>query len=311
MRREVPVTPVVRIERLAKRYGSHHAVREISFTVREGTVTGFLGPNGSGKTTTLRALVGLVTPSSGRAEVFGRSYREHPDPARLVGTALGPTSHPRRTARDQLTALAMPLRVGRHRVDEVLATVGLTAAADRRTGGYSLGMRGRLALACALLGDPALLVLDEPHGGLDPDGIRWLHDFLRGWAARGRTALLSSHALADVARTADHVVIINAGRVVLDVPTAELDQALVADAPAADTGRVEVRAAEAGRLADLLAAEGLSPRWSGPDGHTLVLPTGTAELVGRLAARHGIALVELHTRAPDLADVYFSLTGPG
>ncbi|MCM3883020.1 ATP-binding cassette domain-containing protein [Frankia sp. R82] len=283
--------------------------------MHKGTITGFLGPNGSGKTTTLRALVGLVTPSSGQAEVFGRPYREHADPARLVGTVLGPAAHPRRTARDQLTALALPLRVGRHRVDEVLATVGLTAAADRRTGGYSLGMRGRLALACALLGDPALLVLDEPHGGLDPDGIRWLHDFLHDWAAQGRTALLSSHALADVARTVDHVVIINAGRVVLDAPTAELDQALTAGpagpanpAGPADAGRVEVRAPEVARLAELVAAQGYTPQWSGPDGCTLVLPAGTAELVGRLAARHGIVLVELHTHAPDLAEVYFSLT---
>ncbi|MCL9798218.1 ABC transporter ATP-binding protein, partial [Frankia sp. AgKG'84/4] len=238
------------VDRLAKRYGSHHAVRNASFSVQAGMITGFLGPNGSGKTTTLRALLGLVRPTSGQAHVFGRRYRDLDHPARRVGAALGNASHPGRTARDHLLALAMPLRAGRRRVEEVLAAVGLDAAGDRATGGFSLGMRGRLALATALLGDPELLVLDEPNGGLDPEGIRWLRSFLRGWAAQGRTALLSSHVLAEVAQTVDHVVIIDQGRVVLDAPAAEL---------AAAHGWVEVRSRDAARLATLLAAEGLAP----------------------------------------------------
>jgi ABC-2 type transport system ATP-binding protein len=267
--------------------------------VREGAITGFLGPNGSGKTTTLRALLGLVTPSSGSALVFGRPYRDLDHPARRVGAVLGTASHPGRTARDHLRVLAMPLRVGRRRVEEVLAAVGLDAAADRPTGGFSLGMRGRLALATALIGDPELLVLDEPNGGLDPEGIRWLRSFLRSWAAQGRTALLSSHVLAEVAQTVDNIVIISQGRVVLDAAAGELGQG---------HGRVEVRTPEATRLAALLADEGLAPRRSGEG--RLALPGGTAERVGQVAARNGIALVELHTHGPDLEEVFFSLTRP-
>ncbi|WP_438803197.1 ATP-binding cassette domain-containing protein [Frankia gtarii] len=260
-------------------------------------MTGFLGPNGSGKTTTLRALLGLVTPSSGAALVFGRGYRELDHPAHQVGAVLETGSHPGRSARDHLRALALPLGVGRRRVDEVLATVGLAAAGDRLTGGFSLGMRGRLTLAAALLGDPALLVLDEPTGGLDPEGIQWLRAFLRSWAAQGRTALLSSHVLAEVAQTVDHVVIISGGRVVLDAPADRLG-----------CGHVEVRTPAAARLAGLLAAQGLVPTGAGHDG--LRLPAGTAEQVGQVAAQHGIALVELHTHGPDLEEVYFALTRP-
>ncbi|WP_236705327.1 ATP-binding cassette domain-containing protein [Frankia sp. ACN1ag] len=273
-------------------------MRTISFAVREGDVTGFLGPNGSGKTTTLRALLGLVAPTSGAALVFGHAYRDLDHPARRVGAVLDSASHPGRSARDHLRALALPLRVGRRRVDEVLSTVGLDAAADRPTGGFSLGMRGRLALAAALLGDPALLILDEPTGGLDPQGIRWLRGFLRSWAAEGRTALLSSHVLAEVGQTVDHIVIISRGRVVLDAPADRLGG-----------GHVEVRTADAARLAGLLAEQGLVPTIVGRDG--LRLPAGTAERVGRVAARHGIALVELHTHGQDLEEIYFALTNPG
>ncbi|THJ50195.1 ATP-binding cassette domain-containing protein [Candidatus Frankia alpina] len=271
---------------MSKRYGSHHAVREISFAVREGEITGFLGPNGSGKTTTL---LGLVTPSSGAALVFGRGYRDLDHPAHQVGAVLETGSHPGRSARDHLRALALPLGVGRRQVDEVLATVGLGAAGDRLTGGFSLGMRGRLALAAALL--------DEPTGGLDPEGIQWLRAFLRSWAAQGRTALLSSHVLAEVAQTVDHVVIISGGRVVLDAPADRLG-----------CGHVEVRTPAAARLAGLLAAQGLVSTGAGHDG--LRLPAGTAEQVGQVAARHRIALVELHTHGPDLEEVYFALTRP-
>ena len=284
----------------------------MSFTVREGTITGLLGPNGSGKTTTLRALLGLVSPSSGEALVFGRAYRELDHPARRVGAVLGNASHSGRTARDHLRALSMPIGVGRRRVDEVLATVGLEAAADRPTGGFSLGMRGRLALASALLGDPDLLVLDEPNGGLDPEGIEWLRSFLRDWAARGRTAVLSSHVLAEVAQTVDTVVIISEGRVVLDADVRDLGDQHA-------SGHVEVRTPEAARLAALLTAEGLAPQPATAIGTTtggagavdgLTLAPGTAALVGQIAARHGIPLVELHTHGPNLEEVYFSLTRP-
>ncbi|SNQ52168.1 putative ABC transporter ATP-binding protein [Frankia canadensis] len=273
----------------------------MTFTVSQGTVTGFLGPNGSGKTTTLRALLGLVAPNSGEALLFGRPYRELDHPARRVGAVLGNASHPGRTARDHLRACGIPLGVNRRRVEDVLATVGLEAAAERPTGGFSLGMRGRLALATALLGDPELLVLDEPNGGLDPEGIGWLRSFLRDWAARGRTALLSSHVLAEVAQTVDNVVIISEGRVVLDADVRELGHQH-------GRGHVEVHTPEAARLATLLAAEGLAVTAAGGDG--LTLPAGTAARVGQVAARHGIALVELHTHGPDLEEVYFSLTRP-
>jgi ABC-2 type transport system ATP-binding protein len=286
-----------------------HAVTDVSFSARRGAVTGFLGPNGSGKTTTLRILLGLVTPTSGQALVDGRAYRELADPARLVGTVLEPAAYPARSATDHLRALAMPLRAGRRRVTEVLALVGLDDAAERATGSFSLGMRQRLALAGALLGDPELLVLDEPANGLDPEGIRWLRDFLHSWAAQGRTALLSSHVLAEVTQTVDHVVIIDRGRVALDAPMPEIGQ-----------GSVTVRTPYAGMLADLLAdhirathdGPGEPPvlvRRTGPD--ELRLPPGWAELVGRLAAEHRIPLVELHTTGPDLEGVFFALTGGG
>ena len=204
---------------LTKRFGDVTAVADLSFAVEAGRVTGFLGPNGAGKTTTLRMLLGLAEPTHGRALVFGQSFAELARPATRVGAVLEAADlNPGRSGRDHLRVLACAAGVPGPRVDEVLALVDLTAAADRRTEGYSLGMRQRLGLAAALLGDPELLVLDEPGNGLDPEGVRWLRDFLRAFAARGRTVLISSHHLAEVAQTVDEVVIIDHGRLVVASP---------------------------------------------------------------------------------------------
>ena len=207
--------PVVTVRSLTKRYGEVVAVDDLTFSLHPGTVTGFLGPNGAGKTTTLRLLLGLATPTTGQALVFGRRYRDLEDPARRVGAVLESSDlHPGRSGRDHLRALAIAAKLPPGRVEEVLALVELQAAARRRVKTYSLGMRQRLALAGALLGDPELLVLDEPANGLDPAGVHWLRRFLRRFAEQGRTVLVSSHMLAEAAQTVDHVVIIDRGRLV-------------------------------------------------------------------------------------------------
>jgi ABC-2 type transport system ATP-binding protein len=205
--------PVVEVNSLTKRYGELVAVDNLTFSLHAGTITGFLGPNGAGKTTTLRLLLGLAQPTGGEALVFGRRYRELDDPARRVGAVLESSDvHPGRSGRDHLRALAIAAEIPPDRVENVLAVVELEAAADRRVKTYSLGMRQRLGLAVALLGDPDLLVLDEPANGLDPAGVRWLRQFLRWFAEQGRTVLLSSHMLAEAAQTVDEVMIIDHGR---------------------------------------------------------------------------------------------------
>ena len=206
---------MIEVERLTKRYGSTVAVNDLSFSVAPGTLTGFLGPNGAGKSTTLRAILGLVRPNAGRTAVLGRPYRELDAPLERVGAVLETfDAHPGRSGRNHLRVLAAAARLPTSRVDEVLALVELTGAARRRAKGYSLGMRQRLGLAAALLGDPEVLVLDEPANGLDPQGIRWLRDLLRSLAREGRTVLISSHVLAEIAQTVDEVVIIHRGRLV-------------------------------------------------------------------------------------------------
>jgi ABC-2 type transport system ATP-binding protein len=216
MRRLAPQSlaePVVSCRSLTKRYGNVLAVDEITFSLAPGTVTGFLGPNGAGKTTTLRMLLGLAEPNGGEAVVFGRRYRELEQPIRQVGAVLESTDyHPSRSGRDHLRMLALAAELPLSRVEEVLALVQLSTAAERRVRTYSLGMRQRLGLAAALLGDPELLILDEPANGLDPAGVRWLRTFLQSLAAEGRTVLVSSHLLAEVAQTVDRVVIIDHGR---------------------------------------------------------------------------------------------------
>ena len=208
---------------LTKRFGDLTAVDDLSFELEAGSVTGFLGPNGAGKTTTLRMLLGLARPTRGQALVFGRPFTELEQPAARLGAVLEASDlHPGRTGRDHLRVLARAAGVPKSRVDEVLALVDLTGAAERRAGGYSFGMRQRLGLAAALLGAPELLVLDEPANGLDPEGVRWLRDFLRAFAMRGGTVLVSSHHLAEVAQTVDRVVIIDRGRLVAESTLEEL-----------------------------------------------------------------------------------------
>jgi ABC-2 type transport system ATP-binding protein len=207
--------PVVMVHSLTKRYGEVVALDGVTFSLRAGTVTGFLGPNGAGKTTALRLLLGLAEPAAGEALVFGRRYRELDQPARRVGAVLESNDfHPGRSGRDHLRMLALAAGIPLSRVEEVLALVEIAAVADRRVKTYSLGMRQRLGLAGALLGDPELLVLDEPANGLDPAGVHWLRTFLRRFAERGRTVLVSSHVLAEVAQAVDRVVIIDRGRLV-------------------------------------------------------------------------------------------------
>jgi ABC-2 type transport system ATP-binding protein len=214
--------PVATVRGLTKRYGDVVAIEDVTFSLTSGTITGFLGPNGAGKTTTLRVLLGLAAPSAGEALVFGRRYRDLDDPVRHVGAVLESDDfHPGRSGRDHLRILACAAGVPEERVAEVLELVDLDAA-DRRVSTYSLGMRQRLGLAGALLGDPRLLVLDEPANGLDPEGMHWLRTFLRGFAARGGTVLLSSHVLAEVAQTVDRVMIIDRGRLVMAEPLADL-----------------------------------------------------------------------------------------
>jgi ABC-2 type transport system ATP-binding protein len=222
VRRDAP-GPVLSVRGLTKRYGGVLAVEGLSFALEAGTITGFLGPNGAGKSTTLRMLLGLASPTSGDALVFGRRYEELDEPTRRVGAMLESGDfHPGRTGRNHLIALALATSIDVARVDELLELVGLDAAANRLVKTYSLGMRQRLGVASALLGDPELLILDEPANGLDPEGVHWLRGFLRGYAEQGRTVLVSSHALAEVAQTVEAVVIIHRGRLVATASLAEI-----------------------------------------------------------------------------------------
>ena len=289
----------ISVEGLTKDFGSVRAVDDLSFTVREGTIAGFLGPNGSGKTTTLRAVLGLVRPTSGQALIDGRPYVRLDAPSRHVGAVLDARAfHPGRSARNHLRAVAIEARVARSRVDEVLDLVGLTDAADRRAGGFSLGMGQRLALGAALLGDPRVLILDEPANGLDPEGIRWLRGFLRTLAAEGHTVLVSSHGLAEIEQTVDEVIIIKDGHLVTQAPIAEL----------ADRAgqRVMVRSPQSDELALRLIAAGA--RIESSDDDVLTVVGVSPEAIGDLAADQRIPLYGLTDDASRLEDVFFHLT---
>jgi ABC-2 type transport system ATP-binding protein len=293
----------VEVRGLSKTFGAVRAVDDLSFTVEPGQVTGFLGPNGAGKTTTLRMALGLITPDAGTTTFNGARYADLPDPLRRVGAVLETAFHPARSGRNHLRvycrAAGLPLR----RADEVLDQVGLGPAGGRKAGGYSLGMRQRLGLATALLGDPAVLVLDEPANGLDPEGIQWLRGFLRHLAAtEGRTVLVSSHLLAEVDQTADRVVIVGAGRLVREGSLAQLR----AGADADGSGTVLVRSPEAGRLAGLLTTHGVPVEPSG-DG-SLTVSGLTAAQVGSRAFAAGVELHELRPSSTGLEELYFRLT---
>ena len=242
------MAPVVLADSLSKRFGSVEAVQDLSFALEAGTITGFLGPNGAGKTTTLRMLLGLAVPTSGRALVFDRRYAELERPAHRIGAVLEATDfHPGRSGRNHLRTLSQAAGIPDSRVDEVLRLVELEGAAKRRVKGYSLGMRQRLGLASALLGDPDLLILDEPANGLDPEGVRWLRDFLRNYAKGGRTVLVSSHVLAEVAQTVDHVLIVAKGKLVIESPLARADEPRGRDRPRPQPAGERARAGAATR----------------------------------------------------------------
>jgi ABC-2 type transport system ATP-binding protein len=295
---ERPPAPV-RLQHVTKRYGPILAVDDLSFELRPAAVTGFLGPNGAGKTTTLRVLLGLTEPTSGTATILGRRYAQLEDPLGTVGALLETsTFHPWRSARNHLRILAHAAGVARERVDQVLSEVGMSDAADRRVGGFSLGMRQRLGLAAALLGRPRVLVLDEPANGLDPEGIRWLRNLLRGYADDGNSVLISSHLLSEVSQTVDDVVIIAGGRTRAQCSLRELE--------ARTTPTVEVRSAQATELRSRLAALGIEATATGPD--RLTVTGTTADAVGEIAALGGIALAGMTTTRSDLEAVFLALT---
>jgi ABC-2 type transport system ATP-binding protein len=291
---------VLEFHSLSKRFGATLAVDDLSFAATPGRILGFLGPNGAGKTTSLRTLLGLTIPTSGNATVDGRSYRELHDPIQVVGAVLeGPQFHPGRTGRNHLRVLAAAAGLPKNRVEDVLKLVELDGAGNKRVKGYSLGMRQRLSLASALVGDPRALVLDEPANGLDPQGIRWLRDFLRARAAEGRTVLISSHVLAEVSQTVDEVVVISRGRLVGQGTLEEL---------AGAGGTVWVRSSEPDRLREALRGAGIqaappsTPGWLGVQAASL-------EAIGDTALNAGVAVYEMYRQRQTLEDVFLQLTG--
>ena len=284
---------------LTKRYGDRVAVDGVSFTVRPGHVTGFLGPNGAGKSTTMRMVIGLDRPTSGSVTVDGARYADSPAPLRAVGALLEARAlHPGRTARAHLRWMAASNGIPTSRVEEVLGLVGLEAVAGQRVGRFSLGMGQRLGIAAALLGDPPVVVLDEPVNGLDPEGIRWVRTLARSLAAEGRTVLVSSHLMSEMALTADHLVVIGRGRVLADCPMTEF----IAEHAASF---VRVRTPQAGRLAELLRRSGADVT---RDGDELHVQGVDAAATGELAAAAGLALHELGLVTSSLEEAFMTLT---
>ncbi|MDT0322995.1 ABC transporter ATP-binding protein [Streptomyces millisiae] len=288
---------------LTKKYRARTAVEALSLEIEPGRVTGFLGPNGAGKSTTMRMVMGLDAPTAGRALVNGRPYAELRHPLREAGALLDPRSaHPGRSARAHLTGMARSNGIPAARVTAVLDTVGLAAVADRRVGSFSLGMRQRLGIAAALLGDPPVLLLDEPVNGLDPDGVRWLRELIRSLAAEGRTVFLSSHLMSEMQETADHVVVIGRGRLIADAPVASIIERSSANA-------VRIRSPRLGELLPHLAAAGLTVRAADGGGRDEVLVLG-GDLagIGELAFRHRVPVHELSQRRASLEEAYMELT---
>ena len=291
---------MIEVADLRKQYRKAAAVNGLTFRVPDGRITGFLGPNGAGKTTTLRILLGLVHPTSGTATIDGKRYRELDAPTRHVGAVLEASNyHPKRSGRQHLRVLCAASGLAASRADDLLDLVGITHAADRAVGGYSLGMRQRLSVAAALLGDPRLLVLDEPANGLDPEGIRWLRDLLRTFVAGGNTVFISSHVLGEMQQLADDVVIIHRGRLVAQQSVAELT--------ARAAGATRVRSPDASRLREALAREGFA---TDGDGEAFTT-TAPAARVGELAAAGGHVLHELAPDSTSLEEAFLELTGDG
>ncbi len=292
-------TGQITVDGLGKSFGPVEAVHDLSFTVEPGSVTGFLGPNGSGKTTTLRMILGLVTPSSGTALVEGVPFAELESPGRVVGAVLEVQGgHPKRTARAHLRAQAAAIGVADSRVDEVLTLVGLTESADRYVGGFSLGMNQRLALAAALLGDPRILVLDEPGNGLDPDGIAWLRQFMQSFAASGRSVIVSSHQLAEIELTAQRLVVIDRGRCRYD--------GAIDDLRTSQGARVVVRSADPAKLAEALVADGLEEVDATGDGW-LAVSGADAVRVGDAALAAGVAVYGMSEERIGLEQMFLRL----
>ncbi len=288
-------------EGLTKRFGDTTAVSDVSFTVQPGKVTGFLGPNGAGKSTTMRMIVGLDRPSAGHVTVNGHPYRNAKAPLTEVGVLLDAKAvHTGRTARNHLRAIAATHGIPRSRVDEVIDLAGIGSVAGRRAGKFSLGMGQRLGIAAALLGDPQTLILDEPVNGLDPEGVRWVRQFVRYLAGQGRTVLLSSHLMSEMAVTADQVIVLGRGRVLADAPLAELVRAWTATT-------VRVRTPRPGELADLIAAPGVAVVTN--ETGVLDIEGTTAAAIGDAAAAAGIPLHELTPATGSLEDAYLALTG--
>jgi ABC-2 type transport system ATP-binding protein len=292
---------MIEVDHLVKRFGSVTAVDGLSFTVRPGHVTGFLGPNGAGKTTTMRLILGLDTPTSGAARVNEKEYKELVRPLRQVGALLDATAlHPGRTAGAHVASVARSNGIGRRRVAEVLQLTGLEAVANRRVSGYSLGMKQRLGIAVAMLGDPAVLMFDEPVNGLDTEGIAWIRRLLKSLAADGRTVLVSSHLMSEMAQTADRLIVIGRGRLIADTTTIELIES--------STRRdVLVRSPRTAELAELMTSRGATVKRE-EDG-ALVVTGLDAPAVGDLAAEHGIAVHALIPRTASLEEAYMDLTG--
>jgi ABC-2 type transport system ATP-binding protein len=291
---------MIEVRSLTKRYRRTVAVRELSFTVRPGRVTGFLGPNGSGKSTTMRVILGLDRPTSGSATVNGRSYRQLPAPLREVGAMLDARAvHGGRTAHNHLLGLARSNRIPRRRVDEVLDAVGLADVADRRAGQFSLGMSQRLGIAAALLGDPPILLFDEPVNGLDTEGIRWIRDLMRSLAAEGRTVFLSCHLMSEMELTADHLIVIGRGRLIADTTVQGFIEAN-------SRSVTRVRSPRAADLKAVLESAGARVELDPTGGWRVAGPDTAA--IGDLALRHGIGLHELSPVRSSLEDVYTRLT---
>ncbi|MBP2326500.1 ABC-2 type transport system ATP-binding protein [Kibdelosporangium banguiense] len=290
----------IEVQGLTKRYGPDTVVDDLSFTVSPGQVTGFLGPNGAGKSTTMKMIMGLAAPTQGSATIGGRHYRDLPVPLTEVGALLDAGAvHGSRRAYDHLLALAVSNGLPRRRVDEVLALTGLEGVAGKRAGGFSLGMRQRLGIAATLLGDPRVLIFDEPVNGLDPEGIRWIRDFMRSLAHEGRAVLVSSHLMGEMAQTADHLVVIGRGRLIADTSVSEFLRAN-------GEGTVLVRTSERSDFALRLTAAGATVR-EGLES-SLVVSGMTSHEIGKLAAYHGIALSELTPQQASLEDAFMELT---